>query len=168
MGKKYNFDYIIIGSGPAGSTTATILAQSSKKRVAIVEARTFGGSNINSRDIPYLVSLDFSHNFFKFNKYPETYGQELHYNFPTIVAHQNSTILALSKSTREKLEAAGVTCIEGRAHFLNSHTIAVNEVQYTSENCSQQGFNLLRRQVIDDGIDGNLIGLVRRLVKPKR
>ena len=51
MGKKYDFKYIVIGSGPAGSAAALKLAKA-KKSVALVEGRFYGGSNLNSRDIP--------------------------------------------------------------------------------------------------------------------
>ena len=57
MGKKYDFKYIVIGSGPAGSTAALTLAKS-KKRVALVESRHYGGLLIfhtlitNSAHIP--------------------------------------------------------------------------------------------------------------------
>ena len=70
MGKKYNFDYIVIGSGPAGSAAALEIAKT-KKKVAIVEGRFFGGTNLNIIDIPYAVALDFSHSYAKINSYPE-------------------------------------------------------------------------------------------------
>ena len=62
MGKKFDFDYIVIGSGPAGSAVATGLVKA-KKHVALVEGRYWGGSNLNTRDIPYDVALDFSHSY---------------------------------------------------------------------------------------------------------
>ena len=61
----YNFDYIIIGSGPAGRTAATKLAKSGKK-VALVENETFGGAEITTRDFPYQMSLDFAYTYYKF------------------------------------------------------------------------------------------------------
>ncbi len=134
MGKKYNFDYIIIGSGPAGSTAALTLAKNSKKRIALVEGQAFGGNNLNSRDIPYAVSLDFSHSFTKFINCPEVNGQEFHYNFPTIINHQKSVINSFEQGKKIYFEERGITCIEGYAHFLDAHTIAVNNVQYSSEN----------------------------------
>ena len=131
MGKKYNFDYIIIGGGPAGYTAAFTLAKT-KKRIALVEESIYD-DNFISRDIPYATSLDFAHTFFKFTHYPEMSGQDLHYNFPTIVAHQNTVINSFLEEQKTLLEKNNITHIEGHAHFLNSHTIAVNDVQYSSE-----------------------------------
>ena len=131
MSKKYNFDYIIIGGGPAGYTAAFTLAKT-KKRIALVEENAYD-DNFISRDIPYATSLDFAHTFHKFNHYPETNGQDLHYNFPTIVAHQNVVINSFLEEQKTLLEKNNITHIEGHAHFLNSHTIAINDVQYSSE-----------------------------------
>ena len=131
MSKKYNFDYIIIGGGPAGYTAAFTLAKT-KKRIALVEESIYD-DNFISRDIPYATSLDFAHTFFKFTHYPEMSGQDLHYNFPTIVAHQNTVINSFLEEQKTLLEKNNITHIEGHAHFLNSHTIAVNDVQYSSE-----------------------------------
>ena len=132
MGKKYNFDYIIIGGGPAGDAAALNLAQKSKKRIALVE-ETAISDNFSSRDIPYATSLDFAHTFFKFSNSPETNGQDLHYNFPTIVAHQKAIVNSFSAKQKSLLEEHDITRIEGRAHFIDPHTIVVNNVEYSSE-----------------------------------
>lgn len=133
MGKKYNFDYIIIGSGPAGSSIALSLAKT-KKKIALVEAKAFGGSNLNTRDIPYAVSLGFSHAFSKLKSYPEVGGQDLHYNFPTVVAHQEYIVSLLGGGNKQPFEEKGITCISGYAHFLDKNTIAVGDQEYTAKN----------------------------------
>ena len=79
MAKKYDFKYIVIGSGPAGSAAALTLIKS-KKRVALVEGRFYGGSNLNTRDLPYKVALDFSHTYAKINTYPEFKNQDFSFN----------------------------------------------------------------------------------------
>ncbi len=132
MGKKYDFDYIIIGSGPAGTTIAKTLARA-KKKVAIVEGKAFGGSNLNSRDIPYAVSLGFSHTFRKLRSYPEIGNGNLHYNFPTIVSHQEYIVSLLGGNSRSAYEDRGITTIVGYAHFLDKNTVAVGELQYTAK-----------------------------------
>ena len=133
MSKKYDFDYIIIGSGPAGSTIAKTLARG-KNRIAIVEGRYFGGANLNTRDLPYSVALDFSHHYAKIQSYPEVKNQDFVFNLPTVPACQLKTIIECGGNSTKAFEEAGVTCIKGYANFLDQHTIAVNERRITSNN----------------------------------
>ena len=132
MGKKYDFKYIVIGSGPAGSAAALKLAKA-KKSVALVEGRFYGGSNLNSRDIPYSVALDFAHNYAKLSSYPELKNQEFSFNFPTVAARELSTIIAANGNNKKPFEEAGVICLSGYANFLDDHTIAVNQKKFTAE-----------------------------------
>ncbi len=134
MGKKYNFDYVIIGSGPAGTTAALNLAKKTKNRIAIVEGYAFGGNNLNTRDIPYLVNLGFSHTFSRLSNYPEINSQELHFNFPSVTMHQNQIVSALGGGSTEIYDSAGIIPMFGNAHFLDVHTIAMGQEQVTSEN----------------------------------
>lgn len=133
MGKKYDFKYIIIGSGPAGSAAALKLAKA-KKSVCLVEGRFYGGANLNSRDIPYAVALDFAHNYSKISSYPELKNQEFSFNFPTIAARELSTVIAANGNNKKPFEDAGVICLSGYANFLDDHTIAVNQKKFTAEN----------------------------------
>ena len=77
MGKKFDFQYIVIGSGPAGSAAALTLAKFSKKPIAIVEERNFGGTDLNTRDIPYAVALNFSHSYQQLLSLPEFKNQDI-------------------------------------------------------------------------------------------
>ena len=131
MGKKYDFNYIVIGSGPAGSAAAISLAKA-KNRVALVENRFFGGTNLNSRDIPYAVSLDFSHTYAKINSFPELKNQDFTFSFPTLVARQLNTIINISNDNKKSYEAAGVVCLSGYANFLDNHTIAIGSKKITA------------------------------------
>lgn len=134
MGRKYDFDYIVIGSGPAGSAAALTLAKS-KKRVALVEGRYFGGSNLNTRDIPYGVSLDFAHTYHKVSRFPELSHQDLSFSFPTIVAHQLKAIIESGGGNNQKIfDNAGIICIRGYANFLDHNTIAIGDQKLTSYN----------------------------------
>lgn len=132
MGKKYDFKYIVIGSGPAGATVATNLA-SAKKRVALVEAQFFGGSNLNTRDVPYSVALDFAHHYHKMLTYPELKNQDITFNLTTIPSRTLKTILAAGGNDKKPLESTGVVCLSGFANFLDPHTIAVGSKKFTAE-----------------------------------
>lgn len=133
MGKKYNFEYVIIGSGPAGTTAALTLAKT-KKRIAIVEDHYVGGNNLNSRDIPYAVALNFSKLYNKAIHSPELRNHDLTFSFPTIVADQLKTVVEIGNDQKETLKNAHIVCLEGRAHFLDNHTIAIGDKQFTSDN----------------------------------
>ena len=132
MGRKYDFNYIVIGSGPAGSAAALTLARA-KKRVALVEGKYFGGANLNTRDIPYGVALDFAHTYYKVSRLPEFSHQDLTFNFPTIVAQQFKAIIESGGGNKKPYEDAGVICINGYANFLDNNTIAIGEHKFTAE-----------------------------------
>ncbi len=134
MGEKFDFDYLVIGSGPAGGTIARLLASNKKLRVGIVEGRSFGGSNLCTRDVPHLVGQSFAHHYHQLRSAPEMRSQTLHYNFPSIASHQIAVSTVLGAGDPGKFTAFGITCLSGYAHFLNSHTVAVGDQQFTSKN----------------------------------
>ena len=127
-----DFNYIIIGSGPAGRTAAFKLAKA-RKRVAIVDGQTPSGTDCQ-RDIPYLLGLNFAHDYYRIKNSPAFSGQDLHYNFPTLISHQEKVIATIDESNNAKLDKVGVTRIKGYANFLNDKTIAVGSKQYTANN----------------------------------
>lgn len=131
MGKKYDFEYIVIGSGPAGSAAALILAKA-KKKVALIEGRFFGGSNLNTRDVPYSVGLDFSHTYSKLLSLPEFKNQDFSFSLPTAVSHQLKTVINAGGNNQKPFEDAHITCIKGYANFLDQNTVAVDGKKYTA------------------------------------
>ncbi len=134
MGKKFDFDYIIIGSGPAGRAAALTLSKSKKLRIAIVEEKKFGGSAINTRDIPYYIGLNFANTFSNFKNYPEFRDNNIHFNLPTAVSHSDFITSEIQKATLKEFEEAGITKISGPANFLTANKIAVGVKEYTASN----------------------------------
>lgn len=133
MGKKHDFKYIVIGSGPAGSAAALALGKA-KKRVALVESRYFGGSNLNTRDVPYLVALDFAHTYHKIQSFPEFSHQDLTFNYPAIATRELKTVIDASGNNQKYYENSGIVCFNNYANFLDSHTIAIGSRKITAEN----------------------------------
>ena len=133
MGKKYDFDYLIIGSGPAGSTTALTLAKA-KKSVGLIEDRAFGGTNLSTRDIPYSVALDFAHVYSRIQSYPALKHQDFHFNLPSVLASELRAIIKIGGNNKALYEKAGITCISGFANLLDHHTVAVKDKKYTAAN----------------------------------
>lgn len=133
MGKNYDYDYIILGSGPAGRTSAEILA-SAGKSVAIVEKSSFGGAEVNTRDLPYEYCLDFARTFFDFSVSPALGHNACHFNLPTLIASTNVAISRAKEKYAAALAIHKVKYYNGFAHFLDSHTIAVGDVELTAKN----------------------------------
>ena len=132
MAKKYDFDYIVIGSGPAGSAAAFGLVKA-KKRIAIIEGHHYGGTNLNTYDVPYSVALDFSHTYSKILSYPEFKHQDFTFSFPTTVAKELKATINTHGNSEAPFKESSIVCLNGYANFLDKHTIAVGTQKFTAE-----------------------------------
>lgn len=133
MSTKFDYEYIVIGSGPAGSA-ATLMLAKSKKRVALIESKFFGGSNLNTRDIPYAVALDFSHAYQKLLSLPEFKNQDPTFSLPSAVSHQLNSVLKINADHQKLYESNNITCLRGSANFLDQNTIAIGKQKLTAIN----------------------------------
>ena len=136
MAKKHTFDYdlIVIGSGAAGSAAATIAA-SAGKRVAIVEADTFGGDSPNFSDVPTKALLHAAQ-LYDEAKHGARFGlrsSTLGYNFPSLSNWKNLAVTRTGAGGNKRFyEKNGVTALSGRAHFLSPHEITVNRRHFSA------------------------------------
>lgn len=136
MAKKHTFDYdlIVIGSGAAGSAAATIAA-SAGKRVAIVEADTFGGDSPNFSDVPTKALLHAAQ-LYDEAKHGARFGlrsSTLGYNFPSLSNWKNLAVARTGAGGNKRFyEKNGVTALSGRAHFLSPHEITVNRRHFSA------------------------------------
>ncbi|MFZ1258740.1 MAG: NAD(P)/FAD-dependent oxidoreductase [Candidatus Saccharimonas sp.] len=130
MAKKITHDYdlIVIGSGAGGSAAATIAAREGKK-VAIVEADTFGGDSPNWSDVPTKALLhaaqlyDEARHGARFGLRSSTLG----YNYPSLRAWKELAVKRTGAAGNKKFyQSQGIDTIEGTAHFLSPHEISVN------------------------------------------
>ncbi len=134
MGKKFDYQYLVIGSGAAGSAAA-LLAAGLGIHTAIVEADRWGGTTLNYRDVPYGAALGFA------QRYTEAvagarFGMSsstLRYNYPTVLNWQATAVRRAGGGKRTLFENAGIDCYQGFAQFISSHEITVGEQKITSE-----------------------------------
>lgn len=132
--KKFDYDYLVVGSGAAGSAGA-LLAASLGARTAIVEADRWGGTTLNYRDVPYGAAMEFS------RRYVEAIAgakfgissAALRFNYPTALNWQATAIKRAGGGKRKLFEDAGIDCYRGFAQFVGPHEIAVYNQQISSE-----------------------------------
>ncbi len=131
---KNDYQYVVIGSGAAGSAAA-LMAAGLGARTAIIEADRWGGSTLNYRHIPYAAALGFA------QRYAEAvagsrFGMSsstLRYNYPTVLNWQAAAVRRAGGGSQKVFENAGIDCYHGFAQFIGPHEIAVEGQQIRSE-----------------------------------
>lgn len=138
MAKKVSFDYdlIVIGSGAGGSAAATIAAREGKK-VAIIEAETFGGESPNYGEVPTKALLHAAQ-LYDEAKHGARFGirsSMMGYNYPSLQAWKELTIKRTGAAgNRRYYENNGISAFSGNAHFLTPHEISVNRRHLSAQN----------------------------------
>lgn len=131
---KCDYQYLVIGSGAAGSAAA-LMAAGMGFHTAIVEADHWGGTTLNYRDIPYGAALNFGQLYAeavagsRFGMSSST----LRYNYPTVLNWQAAAVRRAGGGSRKEFESAGIDCYRGFAQFISSHEVAVGNQQLSSE-----------------------------------
>jgi dihydrolipoamide dehydrogenase len=135
---EYDYDVLIIGSGPGGYVAAIRAAQLGLK-VACVEAReTLGGTCLNVGCIPSKALLHGS----------EKFDEAVNGTFATYGIKTGPVTLDLAAMQAQKLDAVTqltggiaflfkknkVTWLKGHASFVDAHTVSVSEQKVTAKN----------------------------------
>jgi pyruvate/2-oxoglutarate dehydrogenase complex dihydrolipoamide dehydrogenase (E3) component len=138
MAKRIKFDYdlIVIGSGAGGSAAATIAAREGK-RVAIIEADTFGGDSPNWSDVPTKALLHVAHLYdearhgARFGLRSSTMG----YNYPSLRSWKDLAVKRTGAGGNRKFyENESIATYHGIAHFLSPNEISINRRHLSAEN----------------------------------
>lgn len=130
----YDFDLFVIGAG-SGGVRASRMAASFGARVAVAEDRYMGGTCVNVGCVPkklYVYASQFSSAFKDsqgFGWSPETHS----FDWATLRDNKIEEISRLNGIYDSMLGNAGVTVIDGRARFVDPHTVAVGDKHYSAE-----------------------------------
>lgn len=131
----FDFDLIVIGSGAGGSAAATIAAREGK-RVAIIEADTFGGDSPNWSDVPTKALLhaaqlyDEARHGARFGLRSSTLG----YNYPSLRAWKELAVKRTGAGGNKRFyESQNIATFSGTAHFLTPHEISVARRHLSAE-----------------------------------
>lgn len=130
----YDFDLFVIGAG-SGGVRASRTAASYGARVAVAEDLYLGGTCVNVGCVPkklFAYAAHFAEDF----EDARGYGWDLPkaaFTWQRLVENKNAEITRLNGIYHNLLTSAGVQVINGRARFVDSHTVAVGDQTYTAE-----------------------------------
>lgn len=131
-----NYDYIIIGSGQAGTPLAFSLSQ--KGTVAIIEKGKLGGTCVNNGCIPTKTYVASARRI-----WDSLHGEELGIEIPAGTKANLKKIKdrkdKLINASREGIEKGiadnkNITLYRAEAHFISNHEIEVNGEHISSKN----------------------------------
>ncbi len=130
----YDYDLFVIGAG-SGGVRASRMAASFGAKVAVAEDRYMGGTCVNVGCVPkklYVYASQFSNAFndakgFGWNTSTPSF------HWPTLRDNKIEEISRLNGVYQNMLGGAGVDVIDGRARFIDAHTVEVNGRSYSAE-----------------------------------
>jgi pyruvate/2-oxoglutarate dehydrogenase complex dihydrolipoamide dehydrogenase (E3) component len=131
-GRKYMFDIIVIGGGPAG-VTAALRARELGASVALVERGQLGGTCTNDGCVPTRVLAKAARLIRDTEQFADygLMGQKPEIDFAALLARTWQIVHRVheKKQLQSHLEQAGVTVFAnaGDARFVDEHTIALDD-----------------------------------------
>lgn len=128
-GQPHDFELLVIGSGPGGYNAALRAAQLGA-RVGLVEAAEPGGTSVNHGGAATLALLE-SAALMRTIRRAAEFGIELEggasANLEVAQNRKRAIVWRLREEVRDSLQDAGVRLIQGRAKFVEEHTLEVDD-----------------------------------------
>jgi glutathione reductase (NADPH) len=131
---EFDFDLFVIGAG-SGGVRASRLAASYGAKVGVAEDLYLGGTCVNVGCVPkklFAYAAHFAEDMEDARGYGWDIG-ETGFTWSRLLENKNREITRLNGIYRNLLSSAGVTLVDGRARFVDSHTVAVGDKTFTAE-----------------------------------
>lgn len=130
-------DLIIIGAGPGGYETA-VRAAKAGLQVTIVESGNVGGTCLNEGCIPTKClyrNAEILDNVRNAARYGISTGEPV-FDLSKAMARKEEVVAKLSEGIRTLMKTPGITFIQGRARFVDTHTLDVGKEDGSHEEIS--------------------------------
>ena len=122
------YDIIAIGGGSGGIATMNRAGEHGAK-AAVIEEKKLGGTCINVGCVPKKIMWYGAQIAESFHHYGPDYGftsSDVQFDFAKLRQNREAYIDRARSSYDGSFKRNGVDLIEGRAHFVDSHTVSVN------------------------------------------
>jgi glutathione reductase (NADPH) len=130
----YDYDLFVIGAGSGGVRAARIAAGHGAK-VAIAEEKHLGGTCVNVGCVPKKLlayASDFRAHFEDAKNFGWTLGNAS-FDWKTLIQNKDSEIKRLNGIYNKLLSDSGADIFDGKAKFIDNHTIEVNGKTVTAD-----------------------------------
>ena len=122
------YDIIAIGGGSGGIATMNRAGEHGAK-AAVIEEKKLGGTCVNLGCVPKKIMWYGAQIAESFHHYGPDYGftsSDVQFDFAKLSQNREAYIDRARSSYDGSFKRNGVDLIEGRAHFIDSHTVSVN------------------------------------------
>ena len=122
------YDIIAIGGGSGGIATMNRAGEHGAK-AAVIEEKKLGGTCVNVGCVPKKIMWYGAQIAESFHHYGPDYGftsSDVQFDFAKLRQNREAYINRARSSYDGSFKRNGVDLIEGRAHFVDSHTVSVN------------------------------------------
>ena len=123
------YDFIAIGGGSGGIATMNRAGEHGAK-AAVIEEKNLGGTCVNVGCVPKKIMWYGAQIAEAYHQFGTDYGftnQDLNFDFATLRRNREAYIDRARSSYDGSFKRNGVDLIEGRAEFVDSHTVRVND-----------------------------------------
>jgi len=135
MSDLYDFDVVVIGSGPAGQKAA-VQAAKDGQRVALIERdNLFGGACVHRGTIPSKTLREnaLRVNHMRQNAALANFELTEDTEMSTLITRLNDVLIAHDMYMSRQIDRNGIERIKGRASFVTNEIIKIDKVQAESE-----------------------------------
>lgn len=135
----YDYDLACIGSGPAGQRCAVQAAKLGRRVAVIEKGRVYGGVCVETGTIPSKMFREAVRSLSAWRQQAQSLGQrgDLRPRMHRLLERVDSMIANEATIVREQLRRNDVDLIEGRASFVDEHTLEVTSGQSTRQVSAQ-------------------------------
>lgn len=134
MALEEAFDLVILGSGST-AFAAALRAQEMGKTAVMTEERSVGGTCVNRGCLPSKNLIEAAHlvHDAAHPRYPGLRPANLDVDFPALVRQKDEVIAGYRQKKYESLLGGKFRLEQGRAEFIDAHTVLVNGKRLTAK-----------------------------------